>query len=73
MSDRDDARWSGLSETLYLFLHLIGVSGTFIYQLFFNGFVYEGFNWFFHVGYSFLISQLWPLYWGWKGLLYLAQ
>ncbi|MFV2034082.1 MAG: hypothetical protein ACC631_03020 [Halocynthiibacter sp.] len=58
---------------LVLAVYASAIVGTYIHQLFFNGFVYSGWNWYFHLGYSFLISRIWPLYWGWRGLFWLAN
>lgn len=40
------------------------VAGTFVYLTFFDGYVYNGWNWIIAVPVNGFLSAIWPIYWG---------
>jgi len=49
-----------LAIYVYLALDLF----TFIYLMFFDGYVYNAWNWIFALGINAFLAQIWPIYWG---------
>ena len=49
---------------LLLAIYLIGDLGTFVYLTFFDGYVYNAWNWLIAVPVNTILAQIWPIYWG---------
>ena len=43
--------------------HAFVVMGTFIYLTFFDGYVYNGWNWLVAVPVNLFLANIWPIYW----------
>ncbi|MEX3008334.1 hypothetical protein [Hoeflea sp. TYP-13] len=46
------------------YLYAAGAIGTWFYLTFFDGYVYNSWNWIIAVSVNFFLSIIWPIYWG---------
>lgn len=46
-----------------LIIHLIASTATQIYLIFFDGYVYNWWNWIIAVPVSLVLGEIWPIYW----------
>lgn len=44
-------------------IFFLGTFGTFIYLTFFDGYIYNGWNWIVAIPVNLMLSGIWPLYW----------
>lgn len=52
----------GMGSAALVAYALVDVA-TFIYLTFFDGYVYNAWNWLFAVPINFFLAQIWPIYW----------
>jgi predicted anti-sigma-YlaC factor YlaD len=50
-------------ETLAWTVYWIGDAATFVYLTFFDGYVYNAWNWIIAVPVNMFLAAIWPLYW----------
>jgi hypothetical protein len=54
---------NGLAATASILYQVVG-AGTFGYLTFFDGYVYNGWNWIIALPVNGLLGTIWPIYWG---------
>ena len=52
-----------LEQNLFTIVYEVGGIGTFIYLSFFDGLVFNWWNWTLIFGTSFVMGAMWPFYW----------
>lgn len=52
------------SQNFLGFLYMAGSAATVIYLTFFDGYVYNWFNWMIAVPVNLFMGSIWPVYWG---------
>ena len=45
-------------------LYLVGNLATFVYLTFFDGYIYNWWNWAIALPCNFVLAAIWPVYWG---------
>lgn len=50
-------------QKVLLSLYFMGNALTFIYLTFFDGYIYNAWNWLIAIPVNFFLSQIWPIYW----------
>ncbi len=48
---------------IFIMVYLIGDTITFIYLIFFDGYIYNWWNWIIAVPINVFLSNIWPIYW----------
>ena len=51
-------------RTLGWIVYFVGDTVTFVVLTFFNGYVYNWWNWIIAIPVNFFLAMIWPLYWG---------
>ncbi len=51
-------------KNILIWIYLSVDLATFIYLTFFDGYVYNAWNWLIAVPVNILLSTIWPIYWG---------
>lgn len=51
-------------KQLVLLLYAVAGAATFVYLTFFDGYVYNFWNWLVAVPVNVFLSHIWPIYWG---------
>jgi hypothetical protein len=51
-------------KTLAAVVYWVGDLGTFVYLTFFDGYIYNSWNWIIAIPVNAFLATIWPLYWG---------
>lgn len=51
------------SENFITLFYALGVFGTFIYLTFFDGYIYNAWNWIIAIPVNVMLSGIFPIYW----------
>lgn len=54
---------SPLFMPLMILYELVAI-GTFVYKTFFDGYVYNSWNWLIAIPVNMFLAEIWPIYWG---------
>jgi len=53
-----------MKNNIALNLWVVCDIGTFIYLTFFDGYIYNAWNWIIAIPVNLLLAAIWPIYWG---------
>tara|TARA_R110000868_G_scaffold54164_4_gene169611 strand:- start:12852 stop:13067 length:216 start_codon:yes stop_codon:yes gene_type:complete len=48
---------------IFFWIYIVGDLATFFYLTFFDGYIYNGWNWIIAIPINFFLAQIWPIYW----------
>ncbi len=52
------------AATVFWGTYGIGNIGTFVYLMFFDGYIYNAWNWIIAIPINMFLASIWPIYWG---------